>query len=132
MFGFHSGSVSAKALYSFVTPSRFKQSSFPVIEIDATASGPKAARRLAQDTTLAFKSWLIASQNASNVPASERVLVEELRAPAGVVVSGGPKKSLPVAAALVIFAASLGVAVLLDRRRMHAAGESLEHPVPVD
>ena len=70
MFGQRKGVVTAKAVYSFVTPSRFKQSSFPVIEVQAAAGGPKAAKRLAQETTLAFTHWLVSSQNASRVPAS--------------------------------------------------------------
>lgn len=115
MFGNLKGVVTAKAVYSFVTPSRFKQSSFPVIEVQAAAGGRKAAKRLAQETTLAFTHWLVSSQNASRVPASERILVQELQSPRGAIATGGTKKSLPLAVGAVVFALFLALAILLDR-----------------
>jgi hypothetical protein len=115
MFGKLNGVVTAKAVYSFVTPSRFKQSSFPVIEVQAAAGGPKAAKRLAQETTLAFTHWLVSSQNASRVPASERILVQELQSPRGAIATGGTKKSLPLAVGAVVLALFLALAIALDR-----------------
>ncbi len=115
MFGNLKGVVTAKAVYSFVTPSRFKQSSFPVIEVQAAAGGRKAAKRLAQETTLAFTHWLVSSQNASRVPASERILVQELQSPRGAIATGGTKKSLPLAVGAVVLALFLALAILLDR-----------------
>jgi hypothetical protein len=115
MFGNLKGVVTAKAVYSFVTPSRFKQSSFPVIEVQGAAGGPKAAKRLAQETTLAFTHWLVSSQNASRVPASERILVQELQSPRGAIATGGTKKSLPLAVGAVVLALFLALAIALDR-----------------
>lgn len=115
MFGQLKGVVTAKAVYSFVTPSRFKQSSFPVIEVQAAAGGRKAAKRLAQETTLAFTHWLVSSQNASRVPASERILVQELQSPRGAIASGGTKKSVPLAVGAVVLALFLALAIALDR-----------------
>ncbi len=115
MFGDLTGTVTAKALYSFVTPSRFKQSAFPIIQISATAPGHKAAVKLAQDTTLAFQHWLIASQNASGVPYGQRILVQELQAPHGAIRGGGTKKSVPLAVGFLVFAAFVGLAFVLDR-----------------
>jgi hypothetical protein len=109
------GVVTAKAVYSFVTPSRFKQSSFPVIEVQAAAGGRKAAKRLAQETTLAFTHWLVSNQNASRVPASERILVQELQSPRGAIATGGTKKSLPLAVGAVVLALFLALAIALDR-----------------
>jgi hypothetical protein len=117
MFGVERGVVTANALYSFVTPSRFKQSSFPVIAVNATAHGPKAAEKLAQNTTLAFKSWLTANQDASAVPATQRIFVEELKTPSNAVAFGGTKKSLPVALGLAVLLLFCGAAILLDRVR---------------
>lgn len=115
MFGNLKGVVTAKAVYSFVTPSRFKQSSFPVIEVQAAAGGRKAAKRLAQETTLAFTHWLVSSQNASRVPASERILVQELQSPRGAIATGGTKKSLPLAVGAVVLALFVALAIALDR-----------------
>lgn len=126
MFGDLQGVVTANALYSFVTPSRFKQSSFPVIAVNATAHGPKLAEKLAQDTTVAFKSWLTSNQNASGVPATQRIIVQELKSPSKSIASGGTKKSLPVALGLAVLLLFLGAAVLLDRLRpmqFEAAGK---------
>jgi hypothetical protein len=117
MFGKLAGVVTAKAVYSFVTPSRFKPSSFPVIQVQAAAGGPKAAKRLAQETTLAFTSWLVSSQNSSRVPASERIVVQELQAPRGAIATGGTKKSLPLAVGVIVLALFLGAAIVLDRVR---------------
>jgi hypothetical protein len=127
MFGKLSGVVTAKAVYSFVTPSRFKQSSFPVIQVQAAAGGPKAAKRLAQETTLAFTSWLVSSQNSSRVPASERILVQELQAPRGAIATGGTKKSLPLAVGVIVLALFLGAAIVLDRVRPR--GETASNPI---
>lgn len=116
MFGPMKGTVTAKALYSFVTPSRFKQSAFPIIQISGTAKRAEAARRLAQDTTLAFRHWLAASQNASRIPNSQRILVQEIQSPKDVSVSGGTKISLPLALGLAVLAAFVALALLLDAR----------------
>jgi len=115
MYGTLAGTVTAKAIYSFVTPSRFKPSSFPVIQVTAAASGPKAAKKLAQETTSAFTSWLVANQKASHVPPSERILVQELQAPTHATATGRAKKSLPLAIGAFVLAAFLGLAILLDR-----------------
>ncbi|HEV2590713.1 MAG TPA: hypothetical protein VGU02_02350 [Gaiellaceae bacterium] len=117
MFGNLQGVITANALYSFVTPSRFKQSSFPVIAVNATARGPKLAEKLAQDTTLAFKSWLTSSEDASKVPVGQRIFVEELQSPSKSVASAGTKKSLPVALGIAVLLLFCGAAVLLDRLR---------------
>ena len=118
------GTVSAKAIYSFVTPSRFKPSAFPVIQVQANAAGPKAAKKLAQQTTAAFTSWLVANQNASHVPQSERILVQELQAPGHAAVTGRAKKSLPLAIGALVLCAFLGLAILLDRLNPRAAASA--------
>lgn len=129
MFGKLDGTVTAKAIYSFVTPSRFKPSSFPVIQVQATAAGPKAAKKLAQETTAAFSNWLVANQNASNVPRSERILVQELQAPAHATESGATKKSLPLAIGAFVLIAFLGLAILLDRLKpLDAASAARQAP----
>jgi capsular polysaccharide biosynthesis protein len=124
MFGKLDGTVSAKAIYSFVTPSRFKPSSFPVIQVQANAAGPRAAKKLAQETTAAFTSWLVANQNASHVPQSERILVQELQAPGHAFATGRAKKSLPLAIGALVLAAFLGLAILLDRLYPSAAASA--------
>jgi hypothetical protein len=128
MFGKLAGTVSAKAIYSFVTPARFKPSSFPVIQVQANAAGPKAAKKLAQETTAAFTSWLVANQNASHVPQSERILVQELQAPAHATAVGRAKKSLPLAIGALVLCAFLGLAILLDRLYPRAAASARPEP----
>jgi hypothetical protein len=128
LFGKLDGTVTAKAIYSFVTPSRFKPSSFPVIQVTAAAAGPKAAKKLAQETTLAFTSWLVANQRASHVPRSERILVQELQAPSHATVTGRAKKSLPLAIGALVLAAFLGLAILLDR--LIPPAQTSERPQP--
>jgi hypothetical protein len=117
MFGALRGTVTAEALYSFATPSRFKQSAFPVIKVTGQAPGPKAAANLAQSTAAAFSSWLVSDQASHHVPVSQRVVVQELQTPRGAVGSSSSSKSLALAIAVGVFLAFAALAVGLDRFR---------------
>lgn len=130
-FGKLSGQVTARALNSFQTPTRYRESSFPIIEVSGAASSPKLALRLTTATVIAFRQWLTKSQDRARVPKTERVLIQDLQLPERAVASGGPKKGLGILVGFAVLAAFGGLALVLDnlfpRRRPDAAtGESPE------
>jgi hypothetical protein len=114
-FGPLDGQVSAQALNSFATANRFRESTFPIIQVVGTAATPKKARKVTQATVIAFREWLTKSQNAARVPENERVLIQDLRRPEQAVATGGPKHGLDILVGLVLFAAFAVVALVLDR-----------------
>lgn len=116
MFGDLKGLVIAKAVNSVTTASgKYKPGNVPIVEVDATAARPDRAIRLATSTVAAFATWLARDQAKSGIPTSQRVLISALDAPTKTVSSGGPKKSLAILVAVVVFAAFLGLAILLDK-----------------
>jgi hypothetical protein len=83
--------------------------------VTATSTTPRDAELLATTTVKAFGLWLTRHQRESNVPESQRVIVQELQAPRGVVKLGGPSYTLPFVLLLVVLVAFAGLAILLDR-----------------
>jgi hypothetical protein len=131
MFGPLRGTITARAIYSSSTATRFRASDFPVIVISGTAATAAKAKRLAQATSLAFQRWLVDKQNRSRVPRGQRILLEQLQAPTSATPSGGTKYGLPLFIAFVVLGAFIGLAVVLDRmfpRREPAAIEPAPTP----
>jgi hypothetical protein len=114
-FGPLQGEVTAKALNSFQTSSRYRPSSFPIIEVSGAAKGPKLAIRLTKATVVAFRQWLTSSQAQAQVPQKQRVLVQDLKVADSATVSGGPKHGLGILVAFAVFAAFGGLALVLDK-----------------
>jgi hypothetical protein len=121
MFGPSQGHIQAAALNSFQTPTKYRASSFPMIEITATAKHPKAAIKLAEHTSAAFEAWLTTSQAQAGVPAAERILVQDLVRPTKAVSTGGSKLGLPLFVGFFVLVLFAGIAIGLDRLRMSAA-----------
>ena len=121
MFGPSQGHVQAAALNSFQTPTKYRASSFPMIEITATTKHSKAAIKLAEHTSAAFEAWLTANQARAGVPAAERILVQDLVRPTKAVSSGGSKLGLPLFVGFAVLLLFAGLAIGLDRLRMAAA-----------
>lgn len=120
MFGPSHGHVVAAALNSFQTPTKYRPSSFPMIQLVGTAKHPDAAMKLVEHTASAFETWLKDSQAQAGVPAPERILVEDLVRPTAAVSSGGPKLGLPIFVGFVVLLLFAGIAIGLDRLRMSA------------
>jgi hypothetical protein len=121
MFGPQHGHVVAAALNSFQTPTKYRPSSFPMIQLAATAKHPNAAIKLAENTAAAFEKWLQDNQAQAGVPAAERILVTDLVRPTSAVSSGGTKMGLPIFAGFIVFLVFAGIAIALDRLQMAAA-----------
>jgi hypothetical protein len=109
------GRVTATALYAIRGVNRYRPSNVPVIKISSTAGTPVAAVTLTQATTDAFRFWLAAEQDRAKVPAAQRILVRELRAPTSAYPVGGPKYGLPLLAAIAVLSAFAGLALVLDQ-----------------
>jgi len=120
MFGPAKGHIQAAALNSFQTPTKYRASSFPMIEITATAKRPNAAIKLAKHSSAAFEAWLTTSQAQAHVPVAERILVEDLVGPTKAISSGGSKLGLPIFVGFAVLLLFAGIAVGLDRLRAAA------------
>ena len=120
MFGPSNGHIQAAALNSFQTPTKYRPSSFPMIEITATAKRSGAAIKLAEHTSAAFEAWLTTSQARAGVPAPERILVQDLVRPTKAVSSGGSKLGLPLFVGFAVLLLFAGIAIGLDRLRASA------------
>lgn len=129
MFGPSKGRIQAAALNSFQTPTKYRASSFPMIEITATAKHANAAIKLAEHTSAAFEAWLASSQHQAGVPAAERVLVQDLVRPTKAVSSGGSKLGLPVFVGFAVLLLFAGIAIALDRLRTAAIAAQAEAAV---
>jgi len=120
MFGPSQGHIQAVTLNSFQTPTKYRPSSFPMIEITATAKRPKAAIKLAEHTSAAFEAWLTTNQIQANVPAAERILVQDLVRPTKAVSTSGSKLGLPIFVGFAVLLLFAGIAIALDRLRASA------------
>lgn len=121
MFGPSHGHVAAAALNSFQTPTKYRPSSFPMIQLVATAKHAKGAIKLAENTAAAFETWLSDSQAKAGVPTAERILVDDLVRPTKATSSGGPKYGLPIFVGFFVLLVFAGIAIALDRLQMGAA-----------
>jgi capsular polysaccharide biosynthesis protein len=131
MVGELRGTVVAKAINSVQTAiGKYKPGNVPIIQVDATAARPDKAITLAKTTVTAFASWLTRSQNKSQVPLNQRIVITALDVPDKAVSSGGPKKGLAILVAFAILAAFAGIAILLDKiPSRETADEILPRPV---
>jgi capsular polysaccharide biosynthesis protein len=114
-FGQLTGEVTAQALNSFQTANRFRESTFPIIEIVGNAPTADEAKKVTQATVVAFREWLTKSQNAAHVPDNERVLIQDLQRSGEAVAIGGPKHGLDIIVGIVVFALFAAAALVLDR-----------------
>src|SRR5262245_24659311 len=114
-FGQLPGQVSAQALNSFASANRFRESTFPIIEVTGTAPTAEQAKAVTTATVAAFREWLTKSQNAAKVPENERVLIQDLQRPENAVATGGPKHGTDIIVGILIFGLLAGAALLLHR-----------------
>ncbi|HEY7693160.1 MAG TPA: hypothetical protein VH816_12540 [Gaiellaceae bacterium] len=114
MFGPLQGEVTAQALNSFQTATRYRPSTFPIIKVSGSARSPRLAVGLTKATVVAFRQWLTTSQARAQVPERERVLLQDLKLPDGAVASGGPNRGLGFLVAFAVLAAFGGLALILD------------------
>jgi hypothetical protein len=89
----------------------------PFIDLTATAPSAKKAMKLAQDGADAFGTYIRTQQIANNVPADDRVIVEQLVEPKRAEVARPRSKTMPVVVFLAVMLATIGLAFLLENMR---------------
>ena len=109
------GAITTRAIYEVNSPSRFELSQVPVIEVFGHADSPAAAVAITQATVDAFLAYIDEWQDRANLRGQERIVLEEIQKPEGVIASGGTSLSFPFMLFLIIAAAFLALAILLDR-----------------
>jgi hypothetical protein len=89
----------------------------PFIDLTAIAASPRAAMNLAQDSADAFATYIRTRQVANNVPADDRVIVEQLVRPKPAEVARPRSKTMPIVVFLAVMLATIGLAFLLENLR---------------
>ena len=114
-YGPMEGTVRATALSAVVTPTRYRPSQLPAIDIFATSLTEEKAVALAIATSKSFKQWIQLEQAKTKLKPRDRIIIQELRVPTGAVSTGGPSFGIPVLVALAVLAGFGLLAVALDR-----------------
>ncbi|MGH3037182.1 MAG: zinc ribbon domain-containing protein [Gaiellaceae bacterium] len=109
------GTVTSRAIYEVNSPSRFELSQVPVLEIYGSSDTYGGAVKLTEATVSAFLAYMDDTQDEASLDRDERILLQQIQRPAGAVASGGASLSLPLMLFVVISAAFVGLAILLDR-----------------
>jgi len=109
------GAITTRAIYEVNSPSRFELSQVPVVEIYAHSNTYAGAVDLAQATVEAFMAYVDQTQDEAGLGREERILLQEIQRPDGAVASGGASLSLPLMLFVVVAAAFVVLAILLDR-----------------
>ena len=115
IYGDLPGEVTAQAIFSGATATRYQPSEIPVIELFATAGKPGEAIALASATSKTFRQWMSREQNKAGIDVKQRILIQELEAPTDAVPTGGGGIGLPVLAMLALLTAFGAGAIMLDR-----------------
>jgi len=95
----------------------FKASPVPVVAVKSTCKAKGDAMVSSQTRVDGFQTWVVKQQNVNRIPRKQRLLVQELTAPAKTLTIGGPSAGLPVFVGVVVFLFFCGLAILLDRPR---------------
>jgi len=114
-FGVIPGTVKAKAVDATQGQNRYVPSIFPVIEIDSAGPTASDAIGLSTATANAFQKWLSARQAAEGIPLKQRISVVPIVMPETATAVKHTRYSLAIVAGAAVFAAFLGLAVVLDR-----------------
>jgi hypothetical protein len=94
----------------------------PMIIFDAVAPTPEAAVSLAERHVKAFKDFVTANQNKSDIPDDQRVVVNTLNAPQSATLLEDRKKTRPILIFLTGLVAVLGLAFVLENLRPRGPG----------
>jgi hypothetical protein len=115
MFGPMVGTVRANAVSAVVTPTRYRPSQLPAIDIFATSESAAKAVTLANATSKTFKRWIQIQQKRTKIKPRDRIIIQELRVATDATSSGGPSFAVPVLVALAVLAGFILLALAVDR-----------------
>jgi hypothetical protein len=99
----------------------------PLIDLTAIATSPRGAVQLAERSATAVGSYIRDQQRLNKVPASDRVVIEQLEQPKQPTIWQGRSKTLPIVVFLAVMMATIGLAFLLENLRPLPAGGAREH-----
>jgi hypothetical protein len=104
----------------------------PIVDVNGVATSPALARDAAHRATAALISYVTNQQTTSDVPKSQRVLLQVLNEPTPAVLVKARSKTRPVAAFLATLLMVIGLVFLLEnvRPRAKAASTSDERDTP--
>jgi hypothetical protein len=92
----------------------------PLIDLTAIATSPEGAIRLARRSATAFRVFITTQQAKSNVPQSDRVIVQNVIDPRKAAVYQPRSKTMPIVVFLAVMFATVGLAFLLENLRPRA------------
>ena len=126
-YGNIEGVVTANALNATTnTYGVYRPSPLPIIQVKATSTTATKAEQLVDATVGAFQLWMRQQQKQHQIPASERISVQQLSSPTVATVNAR-SKGLPLFIGALVLLACCGLAVLADNRRSDAAAKSAHH-----
>ena len=114
-FGEIAGTVTAQGIYAFSTANRFELSEVPVIQLVSTGPDPRSAVDMADKTAKAFIGWIESEQAADEIPARDRIVVQQLDSPQAAASASSASKAMPVLVLMAVIGAFFVLAVVLDR-----------------
>ncbi len=94
----------------------------PLIDLTAISTSPAAAVALAQRGANALTTYLSEQERASNVPAADRVVIEQVVRPNQARIFRPRSKTMPIVILLAVMFATIGLAFLLENMRPRVRG----------
>jgi hypothetical protein len=104
----------------------------PLIAIFGKTETPSGASALAQRTTRAFLRYLASRQSAADIPAGQRVEVQQIRSPSAPILLEPRSKTLPIMVFLAVFSASVAFAFVRQNVRTRAPAVPMPAPEPAE
>jgi hypothetical protein len=95
----------------------------PLIDLTAIATSPRGAVQLAERSATAVGTYIRDQQRANNVPASDRVVIQQLEQPKQPTIWQGRSKTLPIVVFFAVMLATVGLAFLLENLRPRSRAE---------
>lgn len=89
----------------------------PLLGLTAIATSPRVAQVLAEQAAQAFITFIRDQQQAAEIPADQRVILELVNQPRGATLVEGRKMTMPIVVFATVLIAALGIAFILENLR---------------
>lgn len=89
----------------------------PLIDLTAISTSPGGAKALARRTAAALETFVRLQQASNDVPAADRVIIQEILRPEQATLFQPRSKTLPVVVFMAVMLATFGLAFLLENMR---------------
>jgi len=101
----------------------------PLIDLMAIADSPRAAIALARRGSSALTTYLETQQRANDVPATDRVVLQEVLTPRKAKIFAPRSKTMPIVIFLAVMFATIALAFLLENLRPRTRKVDVSPPV---